>query len=164
MNPFTESTWKRIDIVLVLLTLGVLLGAVWIWIIALPIPRETVFLASTIALIIALVLVVNVAVLILLRLQHRVSSLEQIIAGTQREHSPSESEVIVVTLTKIERRVINRLEESDGTLTQDALRRATGLSKSTLSVTLKSLERKSLISRIEAGRTKIVTLERSVPR
>ncbi len=131
-----------------------------------PIAREVVFLAATIAFVIALVLVVNVAVLVLFRLQQRVSHLENLVS--QREDDPSkplaQPEVIVVTLTKIERRVINRLEENGGTLTQDELRRATGLSKSTLSVTLKGLERKSLVSRKEAGRTKTVKLERKVPR
>ncbi|MHA2425067.1 MAG: helix-turn-helix transcriptional regulator [Candidatus Thorarchaeota archaeon] len=130
-----------------------------------PIARETVFLAATIALVISLVLVVNVAVLVLFRLQQRVSHLENLVS--QREPTvepPPEPEVIVVTLTPIERRVINRLEENGGTLTQDELRRATGLSKSTLSVTLKGLERKSLVSREESGRTKNVKLERKVPR
>ncbi|MHA1906582.1 MAG: helix-turn-helix transcriptional regulator [Candidatus Thorarchaeota archaeon] len=130
-----------------------------------PIARETVFLAATIALVIALVLVLNVAVLVLFRLQQRVSDLENLVSQRDVELSPAaEPEVIVVTLTPIERRVINRLEENDGTLTQDELRRATGLSKSTLSVTLKGLERKSLVSRAEAGRTKNVKLERKVPR
>ena len=131
-----------------------------------PIARETVFLAATIALVISLVLVVNVAVLVLFRLQQRVSHLESLVAGKEDAvtETPSEPEVIVVTLTPIERRVINRLEENGGTLTQDELRRATGLSKSTLSVTLKGLERKSLVSRKEAGRTKNVKLERKVPR
>ncbi len=72
--------------------------------------------------------------------------------------------VIVVTLTNTERRIINRLEENEGQMTQDELRRATGLSKSTLSVTLSTLERKSLVSRMESGRTKIVVLEQKVTR
>lgn len=132
---------------------------------ALPVGRETIFLAATIALFIALVLVVNVAVLVLLRLQQRVSHLESLIGAQQvQEQTIPEPEIIVVTLTNIERRVINRLEENGGSLTQDELRRATGLSKSTLSVTLKGLERKKLVAREESGRTKIVKLLRSVPR
>lgn len=132
---------------------------------ALPVGRETIFLAATIALFIALVLVVNVAVLVLLRLQQRVSHLESLIGAQQvQEQTIPEPEIIVVTLTNIERRVINRLEENGGSLTQDELRRATGLSKSTLSVTLKGLERKKLVAREESGRTKTVKLLRSVPR
>ena len=49
-------------------------------------------------------------------------------------------------------------------MAQDELRRATGLSKSTLSVTLAGLERKSLVSRTSSGRTKIVQLDKKVPR
>ncbi len=165
MTSLSDRTWKRLDIVLVLLTIGILSAAVWVWILALPVGRETIFLAASIALFISLVLVVNAAVLVLLRLQQRVSHLETLVA-TQREseRTASEPEVIVVTLTNIERRVINRLEENEGILSQDELRRATGLSKSTLSVTLKGLERKGLVSRIESGRTKTVKLERKVPR
>ncbi|MFW9919346.1 MAG: helix-turn-helix transcriptional regulator [Candidatus Thorarchaeota archaeon] len=165
MSSISDSTWKRLDIVLVLITVGVLSVAVWIWMLALPVGRETIFLAATIALFIALVLVVNVAVLVLLRLQQRVSHLESLIGAQQvQEQTIPEPEIIVVTLTNIERRVINRLEENGGSLTQDELRRATGLSKSTLSVTLKGLERKKLVAREESGRTKTVKLLRSVPR
>jgi uncharacterized membrane protein len=125
-----------------------------------------VFLAATIALVISLVLVVNVAALVLFRLQQRVSHLEDQVSrkDSTAPDVPAEPEVIVVTLTPIERRVINRLEENGGSLTQDELRRAAGLSKSTLSVTLKALERKSLVSREVSGRTKNVKLERKVPR
>ncbi len=156
--------WKRLDVALIILTVGVLSGAIWVWLLAMPIPRETVFLAATIALFIALVLVVNVAVLVVLRLQHRVSHLERMMAPQEVTPQRYEPEVIVVTLTNTERRVINRLEENGGSLAQDELRRATGLSRSTLSVTLKGLERKALVSRAESGRTKIVRLERRVPR
>ncbi|TFH07421.1 MAG: MarR family transcriptional regulator, partial [Candidatus Thorarchaeota archaeon] len=69
-----------------------------------------------------------------------------------------------VTLTNTERRIINRLEDNGGEMAQDELRRATGLSKSTLSVTLSTLERKSIISRVESGRTKTVVLEQKIAR
>ena len=82
---------------------------------------------------------------------------------------PMESEstkepAIVVTLSNTERRIINRLEENEGRMAQDELRRATGLSKSTLSVALQTLERKSLIEREASGRTKIVHLRRKISR
>ncbi|MGY5877233.1 MAG: MarR family transcriptional regulator [Candidatus Thorarchaeota archaeon] len=161
-----EKSWSiRLDVVLVLVAIITLSLTVWIWISASPISRETVIVATTIALVIALVLVINVAILIVMRLQSRVSHLEGVIA--ERDTSDvieDEPQVIVVTLTNTERRIINRLEENGGSMAQDELRRATGLSKSTLSVTLSGLERKSLISRIVSGRTKIVQLEKKVPR
>jgi uncharacterized membrane protein len=152
-------------VVLVLLSIIILSAALWIWIIALPISRETVILATTIALVISLILVLNAAILVVLRLQRRVSQLEDAIATTpETTELPSEEPVVVVTLSNTERRIINRLEENDGLMAQDELRRVTGLSKSTLSVTLSGLERKSLISRETSGRTKIVRLGRKVTR
>jgi uncharacterized membrane protein len=137
--------------------------ALWIWISAMPVAREIVFLATTIALVISPVLIVNVAILVVIRLQRRVSHLEGLMTGNELKE-PTPEKVVVVTLTNTERRIINRLEENDGQMTQDELRRATGLSKSTLSVTLSTLERKSLVSRVESGRTKIVVLEQKVTR
>jgi DNA-binding MarR family transcriptional regulator len=154
---------KRIDIVLVVISVVILSAALWTWVSAMPIAKEIVFLATTIALVISLVLVLNVAVLVVIRLQRRVSHLEDMMV-TSNAQEPALEKVLVVTLTNTERRIINRLEENDGQMAQDELRRATGLSKSTLSVTLSTLERKSLISRTESGRTKIVTLERGVTR
>jgi uncharacterized membrane protein len=154
---------KRLDIVLVVVSVAILSMALWTWITAMPVAKEIVFLATTIALVISLVLIVNVAILVVIRLQRRVSQLEDLITGTD-VGSSSPEKVVVVTLTNTERRIINRLEENDGQMTQDELRRATGLSKSTLSVTLSTLERKSLISRVESGRTKIVVLEQKVTR
>ena len=154
---------KRLDVILVVISMVVLIGALWVWISAMPVAKEIVFLATTIALVISLVLVLNVAILVVIRLQKRVSHLEGMMtATTPQETSPEK--VLVVTLSNTERRVLNRLEENDGQMAQDELRRATGLSKSTLSVTLSTLERKSLISRAESGRTKIVTLEHDVTR
>ena len=154
---------KRLDIVLVIVSVATLSVALWTWVTAIPVAREIVFLATTIALVISLVLIVNVAILVVIRLQRRVSHLEDMITGNEvREASPEK--VVVVTLTNTERRIINRLEENEGQMTQDELRRATGLSKSTLSVTLSTLERKSLVSRKESGRTKIVVLDRKVTR
>ena len=154
---------RRMDILLVVVSLVTLSFALWIWISAMPIAREIVFLAATIALVISLVLIVNVAILVVIRLQRRVSHLESIMTTTETK-PPAPEKVVVVTLTNTERRIINRLEENEGQMTQDDLRRATGLSKSTLSVTLSALERKSLISRAESGRTKIVILEQKVTR
>lgn len=158
-----EEWRKRIDVVLVILSIVTLSTALWIWVTAMPVERETVFLATTIALVISLVLIVNVSVLIVLRLQKRVSTLEQLVTDNATTESPQEK-VIVVTLTNTERRIINRLEDNGGEMAQDELRRATGLSKSTLSVTLSTLERKSIIRRVESGRTKIVVLEQKVTR
>lgn len=157
------SFMKRIDIILVILSIIILSTALWTWLSALQVAIEIVFLATTIALVISLVLVVNIAILVVLKLQRRVSDLEILVAGANQAQE-SFNPVVVVTLTNTERRIINRLEENNGQMTQDDLRRATGLSKSTLSVTLSTLERKSLIQRIESGRTKIVTLEKKVTR
>ncbi|MHA2067035.1 MAG: helix-turn-helix transcriptional regulator [Candidatus Thorarchaeota archaeon] len=160
-----DSFGKRIDVVLVLVSIIILSAALGIWIIALPISRETVILAVTIALVISLILVLNAAILVVLRLQRRVTQLEDAITTkpVAIEKRPEEL-VVVVTLTNTERRIINRLEDNGGFMAQDELRRATGMSKSTLSVTLSTLERKSLVSRETSGRTKIVRLSRKVTR
>ncbi len=153
------------DVLLVIIAVVALSVALWTWIAAAPIEREVVFLATTIALVIALVLVVNVVVLMMFRLQKRITHLEGAISQNDAPSQETpEEQVIVVTLTNTERRIINRLEENEGRLTQDELRRTTGLSKSTLSVTLTTLERKSLVDREISGRTKIVTLKRRVSR
>jgi len=154
---------SKVDAVLVILSIVILSLALWTWISAMPVAREIVFLATTIALVISLVLIVNVSILVVLRLQKRVSDLEFIITGSNQPKDESE-EVVVITLTNTERRIINRLEENQGQMNQDELRRVTGLSKSTLSVALTALERKSLIKRVESGRTKIVTLDKKVTR
>lgn len=154
---------KRLDVILVVISMVILIGALWVWISAMPVAKEIVFLATTIALVISLVLVLNVAILVVIRLQKRVSHLEGMMTATTAQETSPEK-VLVVTLSNTERRVLNRLEENDGQMAQDELRRSTGLSKSTLSVTLSTLERKSLISRAESGRTKIVTLEHDVTR
>ncbi len=154
---------RRLDIILVIVSVATLSIALWTWITAMPVAREIVFLATTIALVISLVLIVNVAILVVIRLQRRVSHLEDMITGDEVRVSVPDK-VVVVTLTNTERRVINRLEENEGQMTQDELRRVTGLSKSTLSVTLSALERKTLVSRVESGRTKIVILEQKVTR
>ena len=159
-----DRDWsKRIDVILVILSVVILSTALWIWVTAMPVAKETVFLATTIALVISLVLIVNVAILVVLRLQKRVSHLEELVASNATKETPHER-VVVVTLTNTERRIINRLEENGGEMAQDELRRVTGLSKSTLSVTLSALERKSIVSRAESGRTKIVVLEQKVTR
>jgi uncharacterized membrane protein len=160
-----ERRRPYVDVVLAVAAVLILSISVWNWIAALPIAKEVIFLATTIALVISLVLVANVAVLVVLRLQRRVSRLEGLlVTGETRPHESESEGVLVVTLSNVERRVINRLEESGGQMAQDELRRSVGLSKSTLSVALSSLERKSLVSRQVSGRTKIVVLDRKVPR
>ena len=161
--PRAREWRKRIDVILVVISVVTLSAALWTWISAMPVAKEIVFLATTIALVISLVLVLNVAILVVIRLQRRVSHLEGMMV-TPSAHETSPEKVLVVTLSNTERRIINRLEENGGQMAQDELRRATGLSKSTLSVTLSTLERKSLISRTESGRTKIVTIEHDVTR
>ncbi len=153
----------RTDIILVIVAVTTLVISIWIWMLAMPIAREVIYLAATIALVISMVLIINVVVLVVLRMQRRITQLEDVIASNV-EQTPLEPEIIVITLTNIERRIINRLEEHNGEMAQDELRRATGLSKSTLSVTLSGLERKSVIERITSGRTKIVSLVKNVPR
>lgn len=154
---------RRIDIALAAIAVSFLIAALWIWIVALPIEREVIFIATTIALVISLVLVVNALILLMLRLQRRISSLEEVIAKSDASAAVTQVDsVVVVTLTNTERRVINCLEENGGSMLQDELRRATGLSKSTLSVAVASLERKSLIQREANGRTKTVSLKRKI--
>ncbi len=162
--PINRDWSKRIDVILVILSVVVLSTALWIWVAAMPVAKETVYLATTIALVISLVLIVNVSILVVLRLQKRVSHLEDLAASNATKETPHDERVVVVTLTNTERRIINRLEENGGEMAQDELRRVTGLSKSTLSVTLSALERKSIVSRVESGRTKIVVLEQKVTR
>ncbi len=162
--PHDRDWRKRIDVILVILSVVTLFAALWTWITAMPVAKETVFLATTIALVISLVMIVNVSILVVLRLQKRVSHLEDLITRNATKESPLDERVVVVTLTNTERRIINRLEENEGEMAQDELRRITGLSKSTLSVTLSALERKSIVSRVESGRTKIVVLEQKVTR
>ena len=152
-----RSSGISLDIVLVIIAITTLAISIWIWIIAMPIAREVVYLAATIALVISLVLIINVVVLVVLRMQRRISHLEDVITD-------SSVEILVITLTNTERRIINKLEENEGEMHQDELRRATGLSKSTLSVTLSTLERKSVITRRTSGRTKIVVLTQHIPR
>lgn len=160
-----DRDWsKRIDVILVILSVVILSTALWIWVTAMPVAKETVFLATTIALVISLVLIVNVSILVVLRLRKRVSHLENLVASNATKETPHDERVVVVTLTNTERRIINCLEENGGEMAQDELRRVTGLSKSTLSVTLSTLERKSIVSRVESGRTKIVNLEQKVTR
>jgi DNA-binding MarR family transcriptional regulator len=153
-----------VDVILVVASVLILSLSVWIWITALPIPRETVYLATTIGLVISLVLIVNVAILVVMRLQRRVTRLEGMLTTSVTDSNQSQSErVVVVTLSNVERRIMNRLEECGDQMTQDQLRKDVGLSKSTLSVALSSLERKSLVSRKVSGRTKVVILERRIP-
>jgi uncharacterized membrane protein len=156
---------NRIDAILVASSIIILIAALWIWVSALPIAREVVAIATTIALIVALVLTVNVSLLVLLRLRHRVSRLEDALATQSvADESAPDPSVIVVTLNNTERRIINRLEENEGQMDQDELRKATGISKSTLSVTLQTLEGKGLIERTTSGRTKTIRLIKKVNR
>jgi uncharacterized membrane protein len=160
-----EKWSNHVDVALVAVAILVLLGSVWVWLAALPIPRETIFLATTIALVISVILVINVAILVVLRLQRRVAHLEEMMKSDQEvEAAPRTETAVVVTLSNTERRIINQLEAAGGTMTQDELRRLTGLSKSTLSVNLSGLERKSLIARESLGRTKTVHMMRKVER
>ncbi|MDH4214004.1 MAG: MarR family transcriptional regulator [Candidatus Thorarchaeota archaeon] len=154
---------KGLDLVLVIFSISILSLALWTWISAIPVEKEVVFLATTIALVISLVLMINVSILVILRLQKRVTDLESLVTEASSKEAPTEK-VVVITLTNTERRIINQLEDNGGQMAQDDLRRSTGLSKSTLSVSLTALERKSLVSRIESGRTKMVVLKRTVSR
>ncbi len=153
-----------IDIVIVVFSVGVLLGSVTVWMASATVSREIVFVTTTVALVISLVLVISVAALVVVRLHRRVARLEQSLNNRDERLPAVEPSVVVVTLTNIERRILNRLEENDGIIAQDELRRVTGLSKSTLSVSLSSLERKGLIRRETRGRTKIVQMVSSVRR
>lgn len=161
--PSRRDTSIIFDLALVLLAIVVLAIAAWTWLAVFPIAQQVVLLAITSAVIASLALMVSALFLLVLRLRSRVARLEQYVA--QPADSPGSARLSiaeVVTLTNVERRVINRLEERPDGLTQEELRRTTGLSKSTLSVALADLERKSLVVRQELGRTKVVRLIREV--
>jgi uncharacterized membrane protein len=153
------------DVLLFVLAIVVLGIAGWTWIVVVPVAHEIVFFAITFALIASLVLMLSAVVLVVFSLRSRVKHLEQLVGQTTTtSNQVTQAPVQVVTLSNVERRILNRLEEEGGSLTQEKLRRATGLSKSTLSVSLGDLERKSLIARKEYGRTKLVTLVRKIRR
>ncbi|MFX1564335.1 MAG: helix-turn-helix transcriptional regulator [Promethearchaeota archaeon] len=153
------------DLLLFGLAIVVLAIAGWTWIVVLPVAQEIVFLAITFALIVALVLVFSAVILVVMRLRSRVTRLEQLVSHpTASVGSGVKTPIQVVTLSNVERRILNRLEDEGGSLAQDRLRRVTGLSKSTLSTALSNLEAKSIISRKEYGRTKLVTLVRKIRR
>ena len=152
-----------VDLALVILAVVVLAVAAWTWLSVFPVAQQIVLIAMTSAVIASLALMVSALFLLVLRLRGRVARLEQYVA--QPSGSPIAARLSiaeVITLTNVERRIINRLEESPEGLTQEELRRTTGLSKSTLSVALADLERKSLVTRQELGRTKVVRLIRAV--
>jgi uncharacterized membrane protein len=151
------------DLALVVLAVIVLAIAAWTWLSVSPVAQQVVLFAITSAVVASVVLTVSALFLLVLRLRSRVARLERYVTQpSTASTSPRLSIAQVITLTNVERRIINRLEESPDGLTQDDLRRTTGLSKSTLSVALTDLERKSLIARQELGRTKIVRLVREV--
>jgi uncharacterized membrane protein len=152
-----------VDLTLVVLAVVVLAVSAWTWLSVSPVAQQIVLVAITSAVVASVVLMVSALFLLVLRLRSRVARLEQYVAQPSTPSaSPRLSIAEVITLTNVERRIINRLEESPEGLTQEDLRRTTGLSKSTLSVALTDLERKSLIVRQELGRTKMVRLIREV--
>jgi uncharacterized membrane protein len=150
-------------LILVVLAVVVLAIAAWTWLAVFPEAQQVVLIAITSAVVASLVLMVSALSLLVLRLRSRVARLEQYVA--QPLDSPGATRLSVaevVTLSNVERRIINCLEQSPEGLAQDELRRTTGLSKSTLSVALTDLERKSLVARQDLGRTKVVRLIREV--
>lgn len=162
-----ENAFERIDVILIIISVLALFVSVWTWVVSSSIAREVVFLATTISLVISLILITNVIVMIILRMQRRIAHLEVRLSENNTQSRPDASapeHIMVVTLNNTERRIINALKGNGGKMTQEELRRLTGLSKSTLSVTLGTLERKSIISRSIAGRTKMVVLIQDVLR
>lgn len=152
-----------VDFALVVLAVIVLAIAAWTWLAVFPVAQQVVLVAMTSAVVASLVLVVSALFLLVLRLRSRVARLEQYVAQPAGSSGATRLSIAeVVTLSNVERRIINCLEDSPEGLAQDELRRTTGLSKSTLSVALTDLERKSLIARQDLGRTKVVRLIREV--
>ncbi|MEM2141815.1 MAG: MarR family transcriptional regulator [Candidatus Thorarchaeota archaeon] len=155
----------RDDVLLVLLSLVMMFAALWMWFMSRSIGLEVVLLATTAALVISLLAVLATLALLILRLQEKIVDLELRVMNSLEPSKDSATEqVILVALNNVERRILNCLEEHGARMTQDDIRRAVGVSKSTLSTALSSLERKQIIEREIDGRKKTVILRRSVVR
>lgn len=152
-----------VDLALVFLAVVVLTVSAWTWLVVFPIAQQVVLVAISSAVVASLVLMVSALSLLVLRLRSRVARLEQYVAQSTSSSGATRLSIAeVVTLSNVERRIVNCLEQSPEGLAQDELRRTTGLSKSTLSVALTDLERKSLVARQDLGRTKVVKLIREI--
>jgi DNA-binding transcriptional ArsR family regulator len=87
--------------------------------------------------------------------------LEEIKLVKKRDKDVERFEVLLSALNEDEKKVIKAVKEQDGIM-QSTLRLRTDMSKSKLSATLKELEKKNLVKRVEKGKTKLVFLKKAV--
>ncbi len=154
-----------IDLFFVGLALVILVLVGWTWITVFPLAQQFVLFVIGVTLVVSVLFLIGALLLVVVRLRARIVHLEDIMSQQRNDNAlTSRTSVQVITLSNVERRILNRLEEEGGSVVQDQLRRITGLSKSTLSVTLTNLERKALIRRRNFGRTKLIELIQKVRR